>query len=408
MPQKIKIIQKIRYRLVYNRAHRLNKRGEGLIQVECQQGKRKIYFSTHTYVKPQNWKQGCVVGTMNDDAMNFALYTMIQNIEHIELEYMRRGVLVTLSMLKEAYREHLSPAAKLKDFGMEVISQSDRKQLTKMNYKTLLNNIEIFRKGVLVTDIDYPFVCAYDRWLRDRVGHNTRISRLRLLRALVYEAKRRDIIDQNPFDRFKIQQMTSKKGYLTMQQLKQLEQLKLTGKEEMVRDAFLIGCYTGLRYSDIISLRKQHFHDDWIVKQMVKTGFTVEIPYTRLFDGKMVSMVRKYGGDIGCLTKEIYDNHSVNVTLKHILEEVQADEKSTFHTSRHTFATLLLQQGVELSAIQKMLGHQKITTTQIYSEIDRDTLINQLFIQEHKNYKRDGKTKEPGDTDQQGLSQHQE
>ncbi len=408
MPQKIKIIQKIRYRLVYNRARRLNKRGEGLIQVECQQGKRKIYFSTHTYVKPQNWEQGCVVGTMNDDAMNFALYTMIQNIEHIELEYMRRGVLVTLSMLKEAYREHLSPAAKLKDFGMEVISQSDRKQLTKMNYKTLLNNIEIFRKGVLVTDIDYPFVCAYDRWLRDRVGHNTRISRLRLLRALVYEAKRRDIIDQNPFDRFKIQQMTSKKGYLTMQQLKQLEQLKLTGKEEMVRDAFLIGCYTGLRYSDIISLRKQHFHDDWIVKQMVKTGFTVEIPYTRLFDGKMVTMVRKYGGDIGCLTKEISDNHSVNVTLKHILEEVQADGKSTFHTSRHTFATLLLQQGVELSAIQKMLGHQKITTTQIYSEIDRDTLINQLFIQEHKNYKRDGKTKEPGDTDQQGLSQHQE
>lgn len=42
------MLQKIRYRLVFNRSGRLNSRGEGLIQIECAQALRKIYFSTHT------------------------------------------------------------------------------------------------------------------------------------------------------------------------------------------------------------------------------------------------------------------------------------------------------------------------------------------------------------------------
>ena len=146
---------------------------------------------------------------------------MLSQVERIELEYIRRGVRVTLPMLVEAYRCKLSPGATLREFGMAVVNQSDRKELTKQNYRTLLNDIDRFRHHVTVTDIDYGFVCAYDNWLRDRVGLNTRISRLRLLRALMYEAKRRDITDQNPFDRFRMQQPEAKRGYLSEKQVRQ-------------------------------------------------------------------------------------------------------------------------------------------------------------------------------------------
>ena len=67
-----------------------------------------------------------------------------------------------------------------------------------------------------VTDIDYNFVVAYDKWLRSSgIAHNTRVSRLRLLRAVVNEAKKRDIISSNPFDRFRIQQMVSSTSWRT-------------------------------------------------------------------------------------------------------------------------------------------------------------------------------------------------
>ena len=152
------MLRKIRYKLVYNRARRLNKRGEGLIEIECTQQKRRIYFTTHTYVKPENFADGMVTGTPNATGLNYALCLMIQDVERVELEYIKKGVEVSLPMLREAVRSHISPAAKLYDFGLQVVEQSERKELTKLNYQTLLNNIEKFRKNALVSDVDYQFL----------------------------------------------------------------------------------------------------------------------------------------------------------------------------------------------------------------------------------------------------------
>lgn len=370
------MIKKIRYKLVYNRAGCLNQRGEGLVQIEAEQQKRKIYFSTHTYVLPEHFAHGCIVNTKNADGLNFALFSMVRDIEAIELDYIKKGVDVTLPLLKEAVRSHLSPSAKLTDFGNEVVTQSERNVLTKQNYKTLFNNLERFKPGTLVTDIDYQFVVSYDRWLRESgIAHNTRISRLRLLRAVLNEAKNRDIISTNPFERFKIQQMVSKKGYITREQLRQLEAMRLKGYDEIVRDAFLVGCYTGLRFSDITALRQEHIADGWLVIGMKKTKFTVEIPVATLFDGKMLGLVEKYGGNIGRLTKKLGSNSVVNKTLHPLLDAVGADAKTTFHSSRHTFATLLGQQGVDITVVSKLLGHQKLQTTQIYREVDRQGIL---------------------------------
>ena len=214
------MIKKIRYRLVWNRSGSLNQRGEGLVQIEAEQQGRKAYFSTHTYLKPEQFARGCVVNTDLADALNYTLFTMIREVEAVELDYIKKGVEVTLPMLKEAVKAHLSPSAKLTDFGNEVVTSSERNVLTKQNYKTLFNNIDKFKPGIHVAEIDYQFVVSYDKWLRSSgIAHNTRISRLRLFRAVLNEAKKRDIISANPFDKFRIQQMVSKKGYITKEQL---------------------------------------------------------------------------------------------------------------------------------------------------------------------------------------------
>lgn len=373
------MLNKISYKLVFNRSRRLNKRGEGLIQIECSQQKRRIYFTTHTYVKPEHFAHGSVVGTHNADSLNYVLCLMMQEVEMVELEYIKKGVEVHLPMLREAVRSHISPAAKLYDFGTQVVAQSERKNLTKLNYQTLLNNIERFRKGTLITDVDYQFLVSYDKWLRESgIAHNTRISRLRLLRALLNEAKKRDIIHTNPFERFRIQQMVSKKGFITVEQVHKLEKMVLKGQEEKVRDAFLIGCYTGLRFSDIVTLRNEHIKNGWLTKKMAKTGFVVEIPIAELFGGKMLQLIDKYNGNIERVTKSLSSNSSVNKTLRTILDRIKADPKITFHSSRHTFATHLGQSGVQITTIQKLLGHQKLQTTQIYSEVDRKAITNDI------------------------------
>ncbi len=107
---------------------------------------------------------------------------------------------------------------------------------------------------------------------------------------------------------------------------------------------------------------------------MVKTGYRVEVPLTVIFQGKAQTMLDRYDSDPARLTHKVGNNSAVNQTLRELLQTLQLSFKATFHTSRHTFATLLLQQGTPMEAIQQMLGHRKIETTQIYGEHDRQTL----------------------------------
>lgn len=375
MPQQPPLIQqKIRYRLVWNHARRLNRRGEGLIQIEAQQGRRRRYFSTRTYCRPDEWRDGWLTGTTDDTARNYALRRMMWEVEQVELEYLKRGQRVTLPMLSEAVRTNVNPAARLRDFGLAMLQDGDRKELTRANYRTLLNDIDRFRPNTYLTDVDYQWVMQYDAYLKQSaVAHNTRVSRLRMLRALMNEAQRRDLTFCDPFRRIKIEQMEAKHGYLTATQLRSLERLKLTGRTDRCRDLFLIGCYTGLRYSDIKTLRQTDIdRDGWIRKQTQKTGITVEIPTRILFDGRFERLQAKYQGDIGNLCKQTPTNSDANRLLHPLFQRIGATDKATFHTSRHTFATLLGMKGVPLETVQRLLGHTTPQMTAIYNEAKAD------------------------------------
>lgn len=374
---------KIRYRLVWNHARRLNKRGEGLVQVECQQGRRRVYFSTGVYLEPGHWERGMVVDHELANDLNVILRRTRIDIERVELDFLKRDIRVTLPMLKEAVKANTTPTAQLVDFGRTVIDQSDRREVTKQSYRTMLNDIAQWRKGVRVDEVDYQFIVKYDQLLKDRrVAHNTRVGRLRLLRAVLNEAVKRDLIARNPFDRYHVEGMTSRRGFLTDDDVGRLRRIDhLNRKQRQVRDCFLFCCYTGLRFGDLRRLRTEHISGDgWIRMKMQKTGERVAIPYRELFDGRAAEMLASYGGDPYKMTRRLGDNSLVNRTLKDLLQMagILTTFRVTFHTSRHTFASLLLQDGVPMTTVQKLLGHKRATTTEIYAEVTDDTILGDL------------------------------
>ena len=378
-------MKKIRYRLVYNRKGKLNKQGTALIQIEALLNKRKAYFSTNIYVRPNQWskRDSSVIEHPHATDLNSLLFEMIMDLESIELQLWKRGITPTLAKLRELIKAGNVRNLSFESFCLNAIEQSTRTSGTKYNLRNTLDTLKEFRPGYTWEDIGYSFVKEFEVWLQNKgYAINTVAKHLRQFRTLINEAISGEYLsaDDNPFLRFHIKHEQTEHVFLNPSELHKFERLKVSGKEEKVKDAFLFCSYTGFRYSDFISLKTENITNInnhlWIKMKTQKTGINVEIPISLLFDGRAVSLIEKYNGienlnRIGC-------NADTNKVLHILRKKAGIDKAITFHTARHTCATLLCYQGVPITTVQRILGHTKLTTTQIYSEIMPTTIIKDL------------------------------
>ena len=187
----------------------------------------------------------------------------------------------------------------------------------------------------------------------------------------------------SPFTEYKIKTTESHHTYLLPEELDKLEHINLSRKKNTLRhtlDAFLFCCYTGLRYSDFISMKKQNLiqtdKELWLVFKSQKTGTVTQLPLGYLFQGKAIRILYHYP-DIEEFF-HIKPNASVNKELIRIGKLAGITKHFSFHTARHTNATLLIYKGVQLSTVQKLLGHRNIKTTQVYGEVLPQTIIKEL------------------------------
>ena len=116
---------KICYRPVFNRTNRLNAQGKALLQVEAYLERKKIYFSTHIYLKPQQWnrKRCMVVRHPEADALNYFIRDYILKLEQKEMEIWRKGREVSLDALKQELKSktgklNSTPKVRHKTFGV--------------------------------------------------------------------------------------------------------------------------------------------------------------------------------------------------------------------------------------------------------------------------------------------------
>ena len=379
-------MDKIRYRLVYNRKKQLNKQGTALIQVEALLNQRKIYFKTNIYLRPEHWDkrtaQVCNHPQAND--LNVMLYEFILHLQAVEISFWKRGIQATLSLLKDAMKKNRPVNVTFPAFAKNYVLDSDRKDSTKENLLTTITVLQGFRPGVDFKDITYTFLKDFEAYLREKGnGINTVAKHLRQLRTLVNEAINQGYIhaDAYPFRKFKIKKEKGRHEFLTPDELRRLEVIRPADERHAhVLDAFLFCCYTGLRYSDFRNLNATQIviidRSKWLCLAMQKTNIEIKLPLALLFDGKALEVIDRYPS-IEELAA-IPSNCETNKLLAEIGKLAGVKKHFTYHTARHTCATLLIHQGVPITTVQKLLGHTSVKTTQIYSEVLSDTIVRDL------------------------------
>lgn len=378
-------MEKIRYRLVYNRKKHLNKQGTALVQVEASLNQRKIYFKTNIYIKPEHWdkRTSQVIGHPQANDLNSMLFEFVLHLQGIELALWKRGVPATLSLLKDAMKKNRPINITFPIFAKEYVQHSDRRESTKGNLFTTITVLQEFRPGLDFKDITYTFLKDFEVYLREKGnGINTVAKHLRQLRTLVNEAINQGYIhaDAYPFRKFKIKQEKGRHEFLTPDELKKLENLEVHDlKLRHVLDAFLFCCYVGLRFSDFCQLTPSNFirvnGKRWLHFKSIKTGIELRLPLHLLFEGKALAIL-----DRNCITEfaSLGSNSEVNKALSVITSMARIKKHVTYHTARHTCATLLIHQGVPITTVQRLLGHTSVKTTEIYSEILSSTIVRDL------------------------------
>lgn len=160
-------MDKIRYRLVYNRKKQLNKQGTALVQVEASLNQRKIYFKTNLYIKPEHWdkRTSQVIGHPQANDLNAMLFEFVLHLQGIELSFWKRGIQPTLALLRDAIKKNTPINVTFTVFAKEYVKHSDRRQSTKDNLITTINVLQEFRPGLDFKDITYTFLKDFESYL---------------------------------------------------------------------------------------------------------------------------------------------------------------------------------------------------------------------------------------------------
>jgi site-specific recombinase XerD len=382
-------MQKISYRFVYNRKHRLNAQGQALLQLEAYAQGRKAYFTTHIYLSPLQWDDARqrIRRHPNASALNATLRRMVAEVEAQELAMTLRGVEVTPALLKEGTRRRAPQA--FYAFVEQAVVKTSRRPSTLRNRLSTLHALQKFRSQAEWSTLDYAFVDDFEQYLRRSGCRSSTVAKhLKHLRLFINLAIRHGRLPEgsSPFRTYPIPSACHTPVYLTDEELRQMETLA-EGADcpEALRnllDAYLFCCYTGLRYSDFTALTADCLVEEggatWLKFATVKTGAAVKLPLDYLFEGKALKLWRRHQSRLGEWTG-LKSDASANRGVRVLAAQAGIAKHLTFHTARHTFATLLIYKGARITTVQKLLGHRRVTTTEHYGEVLPEGIVRDLM-----------------------------
>ena len=178
-----------------------------------------------------------------------------------------------------------------------------------------------------------------------------------------------DIPVNNPvplMDRSIIHGDEKPRSYLTMDEVKKLVATPSTN-ERMTR-LFLFSLMTGVRYSDLRSLTWSDIIEEdgkfRLETQMRKTGKMLYLP----MNATAVELLPERGENKS-LVFDVPTIQALDKSLKKWVKRAGIDKNVSFHTARHSFATIGLELGSDLYTVSKLLGHSDVGVTQVYATI---------------------------------------
>jgi len=225
-------------------------------------------------------------------------------------------------------------------------------------------------------DVTTSFLEDFQDYLLTKISSNGAITYLNSLNAALNFAVKKKIIYENPY-RFadKPKKEETEMVFLLADEIKEI--IKTSFFDNEVKNAFLFSCYTGLRISDIQQLNWSMINDNGINLKMQKTSSAIYIP---LNDNAKTILKNQSHNKSNVFNLSVHGS-SINRTLRKLIKKTKINKDVSFHSGRHSFATLLITSGVNIFTVSKLLGHKDIKSTLVYAKVIdevKDIAVNKM------------------------------
>lgn len=355
---------------------------------------RRAEISLKRYTSVNVWdvSKGRVIGTTSKARLlNSYLDEVYVQILDAHKQLLREGKVITAQAVKARFlgQDELHKTLK------ELVKYHNTTMDSVLKYGTMKNYYSTERylhrfisdkfssPDVYLKQLNYRFIVDFEQYLlnyrpekaRKTCSNNGAMKHLERLMKMTNLAVKLEWLEKDPFHQYKLNFQKHNRSYLSERELELIEETIFKAGYEKVRNVFLFSCYTGLSYVDVKELFQEQLvlgidGNYWLHTKRAKTDEIVKIPLLP----KAKAIIEKYSDEMknspNSRLLPVFSNQKVNSYLKVITKACGIHKNITFHSARHTFATTVtLSNGVPIETVSKMLGHAKLTTTQIYARV---------------------------------------
>lgn len=355
---------------------------------------RKDYFLFH--VKPENWDSRRQRVKRSDSAAfmkNSMLETHLAKASKILSDLKLRQIVITTVEFENHFLANKEKKNCFVEFALNETEFDYKKKKgaydTYRSRKSLFTRLGNFAGGKLPFSsltIDFFNKLEAD-YISDGNSQSTISKKMKLIKIFINRAIEQGLVYENPLNKKKFKTPESKPRFLTIEELNKLEKVyRAKSTPENILNAlkpFLFSCYTGLRYGDVKNLKFKNLV--WVeTEHGPKRGLALRMMKTKreinfILVNKAVDLLPP-DDMAGLKVFKVYSNQAENRYLKMAADLAEIKKNISFHCARHTFATIGVSGGIGLPNIQSLMGHCKISTTQIYSKITDNSNINAMLM----------------------------
>lgn len=376
--------------LVFDHRGRAGTTHEGPVEVRITYNRIVRYVSTGVRVLKKHWQSGLVVDRYDADELNDRLRIISKRVATIINELIEQGRGIDVDYIRQNMVNvtAANPDSFLKwvDDQIPLLDVDDG---TRKHYVTLKNRLDEFGQIRRWQDLTVENIYKLNGWLKTLTIPQT-AQQVKLgiapknikpctvknyhktLRALLVRAHKLGMlktIDDNPYTKLRGEfsaKYDDNIEYLTDDEIQRILDFHPAPGTELctARDLFVVQMFTGLAYTDAESLDLSQYKQvdgRWVYNgRRIKTG----VGYVSNLLPPVVEVLDRYQWSVPQMANQHY-----NEALKVLGRTLGIQSRMHSHLARHTFATYMLRNGVEVHNLQRMMGHTRIDQTMRYAKV---------------------------------------